>query len=132
MTLQEIKDAVESWVAPRLPTLINRQNQYFANKGRYFQGIKTPVNIPVDGAEEVPDGSLKPTDQAESWNDVSINWPASVPAQLICDVYDGPQGKGWTFSCRVRVNSRVYIRTLNFGPEEYRQTQGWDLEDPDA
>lgn len=43
-----------------------------------------------------------------------------MPAAMVIDVYDGPQGKGWQATVFVRVLGTVYSRTQQVGPETWR------------
>ena len=105
-----------------------RQEAYAANHGgRYWQGIATPSNLPDDGALVAADYTKKPHDQAERWTDIFFGadvLPTNIPAQAQVDVYDGPQGKGWTVTLRGTKNGNLYWRTWNVGPETWRE-QDW-------
>lgn len=121
-TKAQIKAAAQSFVAQQLSTIIPVQNQYF-NKGINFQGINTPATIPNDGGTVVPDLTKKPTDQAESWEDMfnvadgtALDSPWNVQMQI--DVYNGPLGKGWTLTARARKDTTLMSKVWSFGPED--------------
>lgn len=123
-TLNQIRQAVNEWLAARWPLLIARQESYFVAHGRYFQGLWTHGSFPADGAETAPDGiAARPTDQAEGWPDL-ISLPDVLPCALRIDTYHGPQGYGWSARLRVRVAGVVYERIGQVGPETWR-VQDW-------
>jgi hypothetical protein len=127
-TLQEVKDTVDAWLAARWPTIQNRQSIYASNHGgRYFQGLRTHSNFPIDAIETTADLlNSHPTDQAETWLDAIPTIPSQWPCAFLMDVYNGPQGWGYVGSVYVYVSQldRIYTRSQNVGPETHR-TVGW-------
>jgi hypothetical protein len=131
-TLAQIKAAVETLKDTIGPVLVRRQNHYFSQHGKYWQGILTPSTPPDDGASVVADYTRKPTDQSESWADRfsgADSLPATLKAQIRVDTYDGPSGKGWTVTLRITKSGKTYARTWNFGPED-RDTSWADVTVP--
>lgn len=124
MTLAEIRDAADTWLAARWPTVQARQTTYASNhSGRYWQGLKSHANFPTDAIASLADNlDSHPTDQAETWNDAISGLPANWPCALVMDVYNGPQGWGYVATVYVYVSQldRVYSRSQNVGPESER------------
>lgn len=114
----EIEDAVTS----RAAAARARQDAYFAVHGRYWQGIRWVV--PVEGADGDVDFTRHPTDQAATWTDFGWTLPASLKFALSIDVYNGPQGHGWSATAYVVLGSRVYGRTWHGDGAENRAA-GW-------
>lgn len=129
-TLAQLRTRVDDWLAARWPTVLARQDAFFTNRGRYWQGLITHTVIPAHttavDADVVADRlAMHPTDQAQSWLDVLAELSGIVfPAALVMDVYDGPQGKGYVATIFVRHNGTLYSRSQNVGPESFR-TQAW-------
>lgn len=129
-TLAEIRQKADDWLTAKWPTLVARQDAYFAAKGRYWQGIRTPNAIPQDGADTAPVTNLKPAYQAEDWADVGLTAAVlgTLPMRLRIDQYDGPSGRGWVATATVVVTSGAgagtYVRSRQVGPETWR-TQAW-------
>jgi len=101
-----------------------REAIYFANNGKYWQGIRTPSIIPIDGADTVPNLTLHPTDQVEDWNGVTL--PANIPLAIAVVVHHGPLGWGYTEMALARVSADgLYIRSRGIGAYGVT-TVGWD------
>ena len=123
-TLDSIRAAIENFRDAHAAKLVAKQEAYAANHGgRYWQGIITPGTIPDDGASVAADYTRKPTDQANRWADVFSGadaLPASIPAQIRVDVYDGPLGKGWVLTVSGTKSGNLYTKAWNVGPETWR------------
>src|SRR3990167_842565 len=124
-TLQEIRQVVETWRDTHGPKIVRRQASYFAQHGR-FAALAAP---PDDGARVAADWTRRPTDQQESWGDVFVSdvdgddrMPATIPARVSVDVYDGPRGKGWSLTADVQKGGRTFARTWHVGPEDGRES----------
>jgi hypothetical protein len=129
-TLAQVRDAVDTWLAGKWPTVQARQTTYFGNHGRYWQGLVTHLPVPahtssVDGSTAPNRLALKPTDIAQSWLDVLPEWLTELmPAAVWIDAYDGPDGKGYVASVKATHNGNTWMRSQNVGPETWR-TIGW-------
>lgn len=134
VTLVQLRTRIDAWLVDKWPVIQAKQDSYFTQKSRYWQGLATHLDIPsqttVQDNDIVPDAFSKhPTDQQESWLEAfpSIaNLP--FPCQLICNNYDGPRGKGYVIIIRALYNGTIYARSQNVGPEVER-TSGWAIED---
>lgn len=128
LTPQEIRDAVDTWLAARWPTVVSRETTYASNhNGNYWQGLITHTNIPADDIAALADLlDNHPTDQLVSWNQAIPGLPTQWPMALVMDVYDGPLGKGYCGTIYIYITQlgRLYSRSQNVGPETWR-TQSW-------
>jgi hypothetical protein len=129
-TLVQIKNAIETFRINHQAKFINRQENYLANHGTYWQGIITHTILPDDGATTAPDLNTRPTDQQERWNDVFVVdnlLPATWPCSITVDIYNGSLGKGWTLTVKATKDGNTYSRTWNVGPETHRAIE-WHIE----
>jgi hypothetical protein len=117
-TPREKADAMWASVASHVA---DRQADYFAAHGRFFQGIRTHQPRPKDGAEAAPETNRRPTDQAEDWNGAGF----ALPAFLEIHVYDDPAGKGYVAILEVEVAGSVWRRSVGADPEAVARTRGW-------
>jgi hypothetical protein len=130
ITLNQLRNKVDNWLAPRWQTVQDRQTDYFNQHGHYWQGLKTHTfdlayTDAVDAEAPADALGVAPTDQEESWLDVFPEFQGgAIPAVLIIDVYDGPSGQGYTATLIVLWNGNTYMRAAQVGPEEWR-AQGW-------
>lgn len=130
-TAQEIKTTVENRLRNLLQTLHQKQAVYHAMNGRYWQGLLTHDEIPVDGAATAANMSRKPTDQEESWTDFGITLPANLEAAIQVDTYSSPAGDGYTVVVYIKLGANVWTRTANVGPERWR-SKGWEKLEPNG
>ena len=121
---QTLKDQCDPLIDTLVTDLVSIQSTYKTANNKYWQGIACVPILPADGNEESSDLTVKPTDQAENWNDESISLASTLPVCLQVDSYDGPQGLGYVVSGVVIEATRTYKRSVNIGPETYR-TQIW-------
>lgn len=131
-SLSQVRNLVDNWLTARWPIIVSRQDTFFANKGRYWQGLLTHLTLPVytnvtDGASIGNNMLVETTDNKESWQQLFPELLAvNLPAAVRCDVYNGPAGHGYAVTVYIRFNSTIYSRTENVGPEMYR-TQTWQV-----
>lgn len=125
--LTQTQARANSFINNALPTVIERQDAYLALHGRYWQGLLTH-DVPPSHTNAADNDSKpnrfnnKPTDQVETWSDIFPEWSdLNFPASVAFEPYDGPQGKGWVAQIFMIFNSILYIKTINHGPETYRQ-----------
>lgn len=102
-----------------------RQATYLAGHGRYWQGVRTPLVVPADGATATVDLTRRPTDQTETWGDFGVTFPGPIPVSVQIDVYNGPGGHGYTVTVVIRMSTETWRRTFNVGPEPWRASGGW-------
>lgn len=123
-TSQQIRDAIDIRLVTLWSSIQTREAAYFASHGIYWQGIKSHTVDPADGADVAPDNlSTKPYYQSTSWADIG-GFPATFPATVIIDQYNGPSGFGYVATLRVVINSNTWQKSKQFGSESYRD-QNW-------
>jgi hypothetical protein len=124
MTEAETKQKVMDFLTTLWTHVQNRQAVYFANKGKYCQGLELFTVYPADGSDVAPDRlATKPTDQQERWGDV-FTVPATMPCSVRLDVYQSLAGWGFVLTATVQAGLKTFRRSQNSGPETWRQT-GW-------
>lgn len=97
------------------------QDSYIQSNDGYAQALPIVSETPADGNTKAPDQTTsKPTDQAESWEDLATDLPSEVMNRIQIDVYDGPNGKGYVAVLRYIVSGTLYRKDINYGPESYR------------
>lgn len=129
-TLAQIQTAVNNRLSTFLPLIRTRQETYFANHGRYWQGIAFS-SVPDDGALVTPNYNLKPTDQNSSWADAGVNadLPAQVEAQIAIHTYEAPGSVfGYFVVVRVSKNGTTYRRTAQVEAGAVVTTGSWRVE----
>lgn len=134
-TLAQLRTRVNTFLSNHWPTFVARQENYFQNRGRYWQGLLTHTIVPnhtnaAEGDSIADRLRINPTDQFEDWIAAFPEWDGvSIPAALKCDVYDGPRGKGYCVTLYIYYNGTLYSRAQNVGPESER-TYDWRAEEP--
>jgi len=110
---------INTKLAAFVPILDAKQATYFANHGRYWQGIRTPPQIPEDGLTVNVDMNVRPTDQAESWNDLGFSLPAKLEMSIEIYVHNGPLGHGYTGIVTASLLGRTWQRARGFGAHSF-------------
>lgn len=134
-TLNQVRTRIDIWLTNKWPTVVARQQNFFTNRGKYWQGLLTHSVPPgfttsQDGDALADKLNQSPTDQFENWSAVFPEWNIELmPCAIKCDTYDGPDGKGYCVTIYVRYNGVIYSRAQNVGPESHR-TYGWRAEEP--
>ena len=117
MSLQTVKDKINTWVSDRWLTLVVRENAHFDEFGHYFQGLPTHAALveQTDAltGDSTPDAALSsPTDQEWTWKGLIATIESmKLPARLRIDVYEAPEGRGWFATLEVLYKANVYSRT---------------------
>lgn len=123
MTPEEIRADIDQRLAAKAGEIVAKQAAYLAAHGRYWQGLCTHSVIPEDGEELPPDRAAeKPFYQAESWLDLG-GLPETTMSALRIDTYDGPHGKGFVVVSEVMIDGQLWSRSINFGPETFRDSE---------
>jgi hypothetical protein len=73
-TLNQIRTRVDDWLQARWPTLRDRQEAYFAQHGRYWQGLRTHLGNVEHSTTTTSDAiadnlGSAPSDQQATWMD---------------------------------------------------------------
>lgn len=104
-----------------------RQQNFFVNRSQYWQGLSTHTGTPSHTTSKwdnrVPDRlSLHPTDQFDDWIAAIPEFQAvEMPFKAKCDVYEGPDGKGFVLILTFLYNGIQYERSINVGPQMGRE-----------
>lgn len=101
------------------------QAGYKASHGVYWQGLSTHPIPPVFGAPEPPILDSHPTDQAYTWEDIGMLF-GPLQCSMRVDVYNGPDGHGYTLTTIVEISGDIWKRVINIGPETWRDS-AWEL-----
>lgn len=131
-TLRQTQNRIDNWLTVSfLPAMGTLQARYLNARGRYWQGLPTHEADVIDHTSNWDDDrqptrfSTKPTDQSESWADeLPTLASADFPAVVTVDVYEGPQGHGYTVTTVFRYDGVGHRRVINVGAESAR-TQSW-------
>ena len=130
-TLAQLRIRVDAWLADKWPTVVARQQNYFTNRGHYWQGLKThtidPAHTNGSDGDSAPDRlNSNPTDQFENWSNVFPEWDGvPIPCALQVDTYGVAQRnedgsvtvlQGWVATIWIRYNGVLYSRSQNVGP----------------
>jgi hypothetical protein len=128
-TLAANQATIDTEIVPMMTGMNVQQNTYKTNHGglKFFQGLTTatdaalPDNLDA-GLIQIVAQTLtgKPTDQSENWTAVSIAIPGTMHYAMTIDTYGGPLGQGWVLNAHMKQNGVVYSRSVNSGPETYR------------
>ena len=133
-TRQEITDAIDAGIAAAWPEIQARQDAFFAEHGRYFQGLctHTDASVPEDGQPAPADQlDTHPDYQSETWIDVGYD-STNPRAAMTIDQYVGPDGPGYVSSFCVIIAGELWFRSINVGPEAYRELPWRVSLDPEA
>lgn len=120
MTLQEIKDAVDTKLATLWGAVQNKEDTYFTANSRYWQGKRTHSVIPADGVETLPDiGTDAPAYQGSPYPTAIRN--VAMPMALEIHQYRTPVGEfGYQAFVYVTVLGETWARSAQVGPETWR------------
>ena len=125
---QSVNPVIESAGDVELSDLITdlsaKQTDYFNQKGRYWQGIRTHA---ITDKSITLNKKVKPTDQKESWEDMKIALPEKSRYVYEVIPYETPKGHGYTITLLTKINGDVYTKTYNYGPEAERE-HDWQIQ----
>ncbi len=123
-----VRDEVDVKINGVIANIIAFQAGEAGKSGKFYQVLWSHSQPPADGNLTAPDSiDSFPTDQPgksarAQWGAAIL--PASLEARMRVDVYDGPQGKGFVIVVQSQLNGATWQRSINYGPETYRD-QGW-------
>ena len=121
---------VDQWLDANLVEMSKRQEIYYQANGQYWQGLSTHIEAPAYGegstkeeiAKEPDNFAAKPTDQQAGWFDIFPEFGIEkLAADVRFDVYSGPQGDGYTITLSLLYKDILFVRSLQFGPEQDRE-----------
>ena len=131
-----IPAAAQIAVEPRSLTDIDREQNtwdrevmtfeadYYRTRGRYYQMLWSHTDTTETTlltARTAPDNLVtRPTDQTavDLWTATRL--PVDTPYRFKIDVYEGPRGHGYVITLQTEVNRQTWERSINYGPETYR------------
>lgn len=123
-TLQQIKDAIDARLITVFNNLTNRQNTFFGNRNKYFQGLRTHSSLPSEGNTAVADQlDSRPNYQTQTWRNAGIG-SFNEAFALEVHQYNGPNGMGWCAIITVSVNGFIWTKVKDCGVEPHRNS-GW-------
>jgi hypothetical protein len=124
----QIENKIDNWIGPgKMAMIQQKEDEFLAANGKYFQGIVTPVVYPVDGADADPDLTLHPTDQAQDWAAFFGSAASSLgkfPCSISIEYHKGPLGEGFTITFRY-TNAQGIKRWRKVGIGPYGVTAPW-------
>jgi hypothetical protein len=129
-TLNQMRNAIDTFVTNKWPTIVARQENYRTNRGRYWQGLRTHATDPAhtsstDGSRLADQLNQAPEDAFQNWANVFPEWVSELlPACVWVDSYNSTAGMGWVLNVRATHNGIIWQRSVNVGPESGR-TSGW-------
>lgn len=126
MTPEEIKTEIGNRLNAKMEMVATKQEQFKAGYGIYFQLLPTHSVIPANGEELI----LDRTNRKPHYQNVSGADMGGLPEQALSstkiDTYQGPSGQGYTITSSVMIAEELWERTINFGPEIWRNAD-WQV-----
>lgn len=125
-TLTQVRNAANTILTDRLPALIARQENFRANRGRYWQGRPTHSVRPShtngsDGSAISDRLDETATNSFDTWRTaLPILASLLLPCSLEMHAYSGPLGDGWALVLEFVHSGARYQKVVNVGPESYR------------
>jgi len=117
-TLEPRALSIESTDTILLDTIVAKieteQEKYLKVNGTYWQGLSTQ-DIPSIGQSKL---HRKPTDVSKDWSDMGLGVPLTSRFSFRTDVYDGPNGKGYTLTIQTPQDGVVYEKVISVGQEQ--------------
>src|SRR5262245_45829483 len=128
MNDSQIQNKIDNWIGPGKMALIQqKEDEFKAAFGKYFQGIVTPIVYPIDGEDKDPDLTLHPSDQPQDWafffGSAAGNM-GKYPCSISIEYHKGPLGEGFTITFRyTNAQGQNWWRMAGIGP--YAMTIPW-------
>jgi hypothetical protein len=128
MNDSQIQNKIDNWIGPgKLAMIQQKEDEFLATFGYYFQGIVTPAVYPVDGADVDADLTLHPSDQAQDWTAFLGSAAGSLgkfPCSISIEYHYGPAGRGFTITFRyTNAQGQNWWRSVGIG--SYGVTIPW-------
>jgi len=126
--LADIDTEVNDW----LPRAATYQTDYKTTNGKYYQLLWShtePITQPT-----IPNNlGLAPNDQLETGYNFWLlaQMPVTPTYRLKIDTYNGLQGDGYVMTLQTVLTGTLWQRSLNFGPETYRNNNWFMVPDDD-
>lgn len=118
--IDTLTEAPNARLAMQLSRIHDAQAAHFAEHGRYWQGLPTHSAVP-DGETDVEADAWdrKAEGETKTWRDIG----GTPPAMRFCrriDAYNGPGGKGYVIVLCFKRGEALWERSINVGPEDWR------------
>jgi hypothetical protein len=119
---------IDAQVEIFLGHLTTFEADYLAQHGQYYQSLQSHSYAP--DSLQPPDGlENHPTYQNEA---LGVLWTAAaLPYELgwsfSVNTYDGPDGQGYVLNVSTILNDHIYARSINYGPETYRNADWYEV-----
>ena len=84
MTIQEIKDLAEEFIADKKPVILPLQQAWIDTHDQFWQGLRTPTILPQDGTE-LPTDERVARYPLPSWIDFGMALPSISYFSIGCD-----------------------------------------------
>tara|TARA_R100001530_G_scaffold116535_1_gene83615 strand:+ start:2990 stop:3415 length:426 start_codon:yes stop_codon:yes gene_type:complete len=107
-------------------SIVQKQADYFTTNGKYWQGLETLDD--VTGLEKKSKKDKKASNE-KSWKEMKIPIPNNSKHSYKVDVYESPQGHGYTVTIKAKFQGDMYTKTLNYGSETWRE-KPWAIYNP--
>lgn len=120
---QEKADAADARIDAFMVDVDAVQKNYFLNKGRYWQGIRTHDVVPSEEQKANPKRTRQATD-CETWTEAGISLSNNLPISIEVDVYQNGDEQGYVCIFRTMHNGVLFERAINHGIESHRE-QSW-------
>ncbi len=124
MTKEEILSIIDNAYTRYEPVVCYVQDCYFSIYNRYVQILPTHKEIPKDGEEPPLDNlDVNPDYQSESARSLYSGWPEVMMCSMESNAYLCEEGHGYEIVLRVRIEDKIWVRVINYGPETFRNTE---------
>ncbi|OGJ67028.1 hypothetical protein A3B61_04745 [Candidatus Peribacteria bacterium RIFCSPLOWO2_01_FULL_53_10] len=105
------------------------QDEWLERNGRFFQGKATMKSPPELGSGSKVEFDFGLTDQVENWKDIGY-LDQEAPVSVKSDVYEGPNGKGYTITVQFKLNEQNWTMKMHEGPEDRGTSFIWEHPKP--
>ena len=125
-TIKEIQDKADAEMTAIIADNKSIQENWILTHRGYWQGIRTPQAIPVEGVDTTPDKNVKPVsgDEAASWNEAGVPLPTTLSCSVEIFTHEGPKGKGFSVISWIKAEGKIFRRVTGFG-DEFMPTTAW-------
>lgn len=109
-TLTQIRNKADAKLADFWVLLQEKQSNYFAKNGKYFQLLISPNQKVTDGIDS--QFQLRQPSDERFDLDVNFTWSDTIPFQISVDEWVRGEEAGYSATVRVELlNGRVFMRT---------------------
>lgn len=116
-------DNIDAELAAWWPIIVQKQNEFYATHGHYWQARRSHVTTPKASTPAAPDNTNDIVDSIcfDDWKLL----PALMSACIWFDKYQSPDGFGFVLNVETQdEEGNLWLRQMNYGPEKQRE-QSW-------